>query len=190
MRAASAPSAACWGKRDREGEPQLLKPGRQQQHRGCCRPAAGSKALHLQQPPARQPGSTLPCLGAAAGWGEISFRCLTQHAHPSLLCSLTNVCINRQVLATDGNEQQLRHAAPAPNVTYQHGDAHSIPLQDSSADLVTAASALHWFELPRFYREVRRVLKPHGCLAAWAIPLVSGTNSASCTCTLSQATRT
>lgn len=39
-------------------------------------------------------------------------------------------------------------------------------------DLVTAASALHWFDLPAFYREVRRVLKPHGCLAAWAIPLV------------------
>jgi ubiquinone/menaquinone biosynthesis C-methylase UbiE len=61
-------------------------------------------------------------------------------------------------------------------VTYQQGDAHSIPLQDSSVDLVTAASALHWFELPQFFREVGRVLKPHGCLAAWAIPLVSRTN--------------
>jgi ubiquinone/menaquinone biosynthesis C-methylase UbiE len=77
-----------------------------------------------------------------------------------------------QVLATDGNEQQLQHAAPAPNVTYQQGDAHSIPLQGCSVDLVTAASALHWFDLPAFYREVRRVLKPHGCMAAWAIPLV------------------
>lgn len=85
------------------------------------------------------------------------------------ICVLTT-----QVLATDGNEAQLRHATPAPNVTYQHGDAHSIPLQDSSADLVTAASALHWFELPQFYKEVRRVLKTHGCLAAWAIPLVRG----------------
>jgi ubiquinone/menaquinone biosynthesis C-methylase UbiE len=84
-----------------------------------------------------------------------------------------------QVLATDGNEQQLQHATQAPNVTYQHGDAHSIPLQDSSVDLVTAASALHWFDLPRFYREVRRVLKPHGCLAAWAIPLVSSCLQAS-----------
>lgn len=77
------------------------------------------------------------------------------------------------MLATDGNEQQLCHAAPAPNVTYQHEDAHIIPLPDSSVDLVTAASALHWFDLPRFYQECRRVLKPHGCLAAWAIPLVS-----------------
>jgi ubiquinone/menaquinone biosynthesis C-methylase UbiE len=77
-----------------------------------------------------------------------------------------------RVLATDGNEQQLVHAAPAPNVTYQQGDAHSIPLPDASVDLITAASALHWFELPRFYKEARRVLKPHGCLAAWAIPLV------------------
>lgn len=61
--------------------------------------------------------------------------------------------LHPQVLATDGNEQQLRHATPAPNnVTYQHGDAHSIPLQDGSVDLVTAASALHWFDLPRFFR--------------------------------------
>jgi ubiquinone/menaquinone biosynthesis C-methylase UbiE len=81
----------------------------------------------------------------------------------------------QQVLATDGNEQQLRHATPAPNETNQHGDAHSIPLQDSSVDLVTAASSLHWFDLPQFVKEVRRVLKPHGCLAAWAIPLVSRT---------------
>jgi hypothetical protein len=44
---------------------------------------------------------------------------------------------------------------------------------------VTAASALHWFDLPRFYKEVRRVLKPHGCLAAWAIPLVSNCSQVS-----------
>jgi ubiquinone/menaquinone biosynthesis C-methylase UbiE len=79
-----------------------------------------------------------------------------------------------RVLATDGNAEQLRHAdAAAPNVTYQHADAHAIPLDDATADLVTAASALHWLELPRFLRECRRVLKPHGCLAAWAIPLGS-----------------
>lgn len=77
-----------------------------------------------------------------------------------------------QVLATDGSKEQLAHATPAPNVTYEQSDAHSIPLPDGSADLITVASALHWFELPRFYRECRRALKPHGCLAAWAIPLV------------------
>lgn len=79
------------------------------------------------------------------------------------------------MLATDANEQQLRHAKPAPrgNVRYQCSDAHTISLPDGAADLVVAASALHWFDTRRFFAEARRVLNPaHGCLAAWAIPLV------------------
>jgi SAM-dependent methyltransferase len=34
-------------------------------------------------------------------------------------------------------------------------------------DLVTVASAIHWFDLGRFYAEVRRVLRPGGVIAAW-----------------------
>jgi ubiquinone/menaquinone biosynthesis C-methylase UbiE len=78
----------------------------------------------------------------------------------------------RQVIATDASEAQLQHAKQAPNVRYFPSDAHTIDLPNGSADLVTVASALHWLDHPRFYREVRRVLKPHGCFAAWAIPLV------------------
>ena len=39
-------------------------------------------------------------------------------------------------------------------------------LADDSCDLVLAAQALHWFDLDAFYREVRRVLRPGGLLAA------------------------
>ena len=46
-----------------------------------------------------------------------------------------------------------------------------------SVDLVTVAQALHWFDLERFYAEVRRVLKPEGVLAAWAYKLASVTPS-------------
>jgi SAM-dependent methyltransferase len=34
-------------------------------------------------------------------------------------------------------------------------------------DLVTVASAIHWFDLDAFYAEVRRVIRPGGLLAAW-----------------------
>jgi ubiquinone/menaquinone biosynthesis C-methylase UbiE len=34
-------------------------------------------------------------------------------------------------------------------------------------DLVTVASAIHWFDLNKFYTEVRRVEKPGGVIAAW-----------------------
>jgi len=32
--------------------------------------------------------------------------------------------------------------------------------------------ALHWFDLDRFYAEVRRVLQPGGVLAAWSYGLI------------------
>src|SRR5262249_42168869 len=36
-----------------------------------------------------------------------------------------------------------------------------------SADLVTVAQAVHWFDLERFYAEVRRVCRPDAVLALW-----------------------
>lgn len=40
-------------------------------------------------------------------------------------------------------------------------------MDDGSASLVTAAQALHWFELEKFYSEAFRVLAPGGVLACW-----------------------
>jgi SAM-dependent methyltransferase len=34
-------------------------------------------------------------------------------------------------------------------------------------DVVSVATALHWLDLPRFYDEVRRVLRPQGLLAVY-----------------------
>jgi ubiquinone/menaquinone biosynthesis C-methylase UbiE len=77
----------------------------------------------------------------------------------------------QKVIALDANTQQLAHARHAPNIEYMLADAHHTGLPDNCADLVTAASALHWFDQKVFYREARRILKPGGTLAAWAIPL-------------------
>lgn len=43
--------------------------------------------------------------------------------------------------------------------------AEQLPLNDGSADLVTAMSAFHWFDRPLFLQEAHRILKPGGCLA-------------------------
>lgn len=41
-----------------------------------------------------------------------------------------------------------------------------------TVDLVIVAQALHWFDLPSFYKNVRWVLKkPHGVIAAWCYSL-------------------
>lgn len=45
--------------------------------------------------------------------------------------------------------------------------AESSGLASGTVDLVTVAQALHWFELERFFDEVRRVLKVRGVLAVW-----------------------
>ncbi|KAM9363988.1 putative methyltransferase [Pholidichthys leucotaenia] len=72
------------------------------------------------------------------------------------------------VVGTDVSPAQLEMAlqhAKKPNIAYRQCMAEELPFADSSVDLVTAMSAFHWFDRPRFLKEVHRVLKPRGCLA-------------------------
>ena len=61
----------------------------------------------------------------------------------------------------------LAQAPVHASVQYRRASAYDSELQPGSADLVTVAQALHWFEPERFYVEVSRVLKPGGILAVW-----------------------
>lgn len=69
------------------------------------------------------------------------------------------------VIATDASPQQIGKAQPHPRVTYRVAPAENSGLPDRSVDLVTAAQAAHWFDLPAFYAEVRRVGRPGAILA-------------------------
>eukprot|EP01026_Neomeris_dumetosa_P055368 TRINITY_DN502_c0_g3_i3.p2 TRINITY_DN502_c0_g3~~TRINITY_DN502_c0_g3_i3.p2 ORF type:complete len:258 (-),score=23.37 TRINITY_DN502_c0_g3_i3:692-1465(-) len=78
----------------------------------------------------------------------------------------------QNVVGIDSSEEQISFAiTEKPNVTFQVGDCHQLPFEDSSVDLVTIATALHWFDLDKFYKEVTRVLKPGGTFAAWTYKL-------------------
>jgi SAM-dependent methyltransferase len=77
-----------------------------------------------------------------------------------------------RVVATDASTEQLARATPEARIEYRVAPAESSGLESSSVDLVTVAQALHWFPLDRFYREVERVLVPHGVLAVWTYSLV------------------
>lgn len=72
------------------------------------------------------------------------------------------------VEATDLSAEQIEHSLPHPNVRYSVSPAERTLFADASFDLVTVAQAVHWFNLPEFYAEVARVLKPNGVLAMWA----------------------
>ncbi len=78
----------------------------------------------------------------------------------------------KTVIATDASQKQIDQARQADHVDYRVAPADAAPLADRSADLVTVAQALHWFDLPRFYAEVRRVAKPdNGIIAVWCYEL-------------------
>jgi SAM-dependent methyltransferase len=76
-----------------------------------------------------------------------------------------------RVVATDASEEQLAHATPHPRVEYRRALAEESGLESGSVDLVTVATAVHWFDFDRFYAEVERVLAPGGAVAVWAYNL-------------------
>ncbi|XP_039155179.1 putative methyltransferase DDB_G0268948 [Eucalyptus grandis] len=81
----------------------------------------------------------------------------------------------QQVIATDVSESQLNYAIPHPRVQYMHtppsiSDDELLATVggENSVDLITVAQAIHWFELPKFYSLLNRVLrKPEGVIAVW-----------------------
>jgi ubiquinone/menaquinone biosynthesis C-methylase UbiE len=72
-----------------------------------------------------------------------------------------------KIIATDASRSQIEHAEKHPKVTYSVAKAEQSNLPSCSVDLIVAATAIHWFDLPAFYDEVRRILKPGGVFAAW-----------------------
>jgi SAM-dependent methyltransferase len=69
-----------------------------------------------------------------------------------------------EVVATEPSAQQLESAARHPKVDYRVAPAELCDLPDASVDLLTAAQAAHWFDLPAFFAEARRILKPQGAI--------------------------
>jgi len=72
-----------------------------------------------------------------------------------------------RVVATDASADQLSHAPATPGVEYRVAPAEHSGLPDHEADVITVATAIHWFDFDVFFREARRVLVPGGLLVAW-----------------------
>lgn len=78
----------------------------------------------------------------------------------------------REVIATDASNSQLRHAHRSEQIQYAAMTAERTALRAGSMSLVTVAQALHWFDTPAFFAEVRRVLVPGGVIAVWSYGLL------------------
>ncbi|MGA2383147.1 MAG: class I SAM-dependent methyltransferase [Gemmatimonadales bacterium] len=77
-----------------------------------------------------------------------------------------------RVIATDGSAEQLARAAPHAKVEYHRATAEASGLPDASVDLAVAAQAAHWFDLPAYYAEVRRVARKGAVVAQTVYNLV------------------
>ena len=63
-------------------------------------------------------------------------------------------------------------ATPHPRIDYRQLVAEPREFADRSIALVTVAQAAHWFDLPRFFATVARVLEPGGLVALWCYSLL------------------
>lgn len=77
----------------------------------------------------------------------------------------------RQVYATDISSKQLEQAPARNNITYAIAGEKTL-LKERSVDLITVAQAIHWFDRPKFYEEVKRVGRPGCVIAAWVYGLL------------------
>jgi SAM-dependent methyltransferase len=72
-----------------------------------------------------------------------------------------------EIIATDASESQIKNAKAHPKIKYRVATAENSGIESRTVNLITVATAIHWFSLSKFYDEVKRVLVPGGTLAIW-----------------------
>jgi SAM-dependent methyltransferase len=113
------------------------------------------------------PAGFLAALAAAAPARTLAWDCATGNGQAAVGLAP----YFERVLATDASAAQLSNAMPRANITYRIGVEDDSGLPPAVADLVTVAQAIHWFDIARFHREVRRVARPGAVVAAWTYRL-------------------
>lgn len=104
---------------------------------------------------------------AGLGGKRLAWDCATGNGQAALALA----AYFERVVATDASRAQIDAATEHPAVRYRVATAEESGLDDDSADLVTVAQALHWFDTERFFAEASRVLVPGGVVAAWCYEL-------------------
>ncbi|MFL2785182.1 MAG: class I SAM-dependent methyltransferase [Paracoccaceae bacterium] len=103
---------------------------------------------------------------------------IKQHCRsPSLICDigcgtgkltrqLGALYPNTEILGFDINADMVSAAknAGGAGICYAVCPAEDLPLAQQSADIITVAQAVHWFDRPAFFRESLRILSTRGVL--------------------------
>jgi ubiquinone/menaquinone biosynthesis C-methylase UbiE len=77
-----------------------------------------------------------------------------------------------KVFATDISEGQISMAIQRANITYLISRAEELPFNENQFDLITCATAIHWFQFDTFFKEIKRVARPGAIFSCWAYSLV------------------
>lgn len=122
---------------------------------------SGHAADYSRYRPGAYPAALFKALAALAPDRGCVWDCATGNGQAAL--GLAEVF--ERVEATDASDKQIAAALPHSKIRYSVAPAEASGLPEQSVALITVAQALHWFDLPRFYAEVRRVAKPEAVLA-------------------------
>ena len=117
------------------------------------------------------PGQLFDRLAELAPGRQLAWDCATGNGQAALPLAARF----KYVVASDASVAQLAEAPALANLALCVASAESVPLASDSVDVVTVAQALHWFRLPEFFAEARRVLRADGVLAVWTYHLFSVT---------------
>jgi SAM-dependent methyltransferase len=117
----------------------------------------------------RYPQTLFDYLGTIAPSRHLAWDCGTGNGQAAVrLASVFD-----RVMATDASETQIANAQSHERIGYRVAPAENSRIGSETMDLIMVAQALHWFDLERFYAEVRRVLKNNGVFAASAYNLLN-----------------
>ena len=119
----------------------------------------------------RYPATLFDYLAGVAPSSRLAWDCATGNGQAATMLAR----YFRSVIATDGSANQVAEAEPMENNDYRVEPAESTSIEAASVDLTTVAQALHWFDLPRFVEEVRRVSVPGAILAVWSYAILTST---------------
>jgi SAM-dependent methyltransferase len=129
----------------------------------------GSVAGHYAESRPHYPAELTDWLAAHAPGHALAWDCACGSGQASLGLARHFA----RVVATDASPDQLAQAPAHPRIEWRVAPAEASGLEDGSADLVTVAQALHWFDIPRFFAEAHRVLKPGGLLAVFCYGILT-----------------
>ena len=126
-------------------------------------PDYSSYAKQYAQSRPGYPEELFEYLSSLASQHKLAWDCATGNGQAAV--SLTKYF--KKIMATDISSEQIKHSVAHNQIEYKVCEAENSGLGDNSVDLITVASAIHWFDLDNFYKEVERVLHRSGIFAAW-----------------------